>query len=140
MPLWAVWNRPAFDCRASVNAALEAEQLGLEQALRDGGAVDVDERTAAPRACLVDDAGEESLAGAGLSLEEHGRLARDPGLPAQEVAYILPEHGHGGAVSDEIGEGRHGEGILFHMAGESMRSAPARRPIARGSALLRSEQ
>ena len=50
-------------------AALESEDLGLEQGLGNGCAVDVDEGRARTRASLVDEMGNQSLAGSGLSLD-----------------------------------------------------------------------
>ena len=60
--------------RAGEGAALVAEQLGFEQVLRDGGAVDGDEAALAP-ALLVDGAGEQLLAGAARA-EKHYRHVR----------------------------------------------------------------
>src|SRR4029079_6889642 len=54
---------------------LVAEQLRLEDALRDGGAVDRHERPAGARAVLVDAAGQELLVAAALAEEQRGRLA-----------------------------------------------------------------
>mgnify|MGYP003694660065 CR=1 FL=1 len=74
VPPCAVWTRPAL-AAASIGEgpALVPEQLRLEQGLGDGGAVDVDERTAATRSGLVDGPGEEPLAGAGLAEDQDGR-------------------------------------------------------------------
>ncbi len=57
--------------RAGEGAALVAEQLGLQQGLGDGGAVDGDELALAA-ALLVNRAGEQFLAGAGRA-EQHDR-------------------------------------------------------------------
>src|SRR5256885_6101028 len=61
--------------RAGERALLVAEQLRLEQRLGQRGAVDRDERAAAPRRARVDRAGDELLAGAALALDEHRRGA-----------------------------------------------------------------
>ena len=53
-------------------AALEAEELGFEQGVGDGGAVDVDEGAVVAGAGVVDEAGDQALAGAGLAVEEDG--------------------------------------------------------------------
>src|SRR5256886_13194337 len=81
--------------RAGERALLVAEQLRLEQRLGERGAVDRDERAAAPRRARVDGAGDELLAGAALALDEHrGGAARD----------LLEERHHpaeGGARADD---------------------------------------
>ena len=51
---------------------LEAEQLRLQQRLGDGRAVDLEERPRGARAAVVDDAGDQPLAGAGFALEQDG--------------------------------------------------------------------
>jgi hypothetical protein len=48
-------------------AAFEAEELGFEEGVRDGGAVEVDEGAGGAGAGAVEEAGEEALAGAGLA-------------------------------------------------------------------------
>ncbi len=57
--------------RAGEGAALVAEQLTLDQLLRDGRAVHLDERLAAARRVVVQRAGDELLAGAALPRDEH---------------------------------------------------------------------
>ena len=59
---------------AGVRAALVAEQLALDERGRQRRAVDVDERRLAARAVDVDRAREQALAGAGLAVEQHGRV------------------------------------------------------------------
>src|SRR6266849_4241362 len=67
--------------RAGERAALVTEQLGLDQLLGDGRAVDLDEGPVAPRGERVDGAGHQLLARAVLALDEHpaarGRRDRD---------------------------------------------------------------
>src|SRR6185503_1225263 len=58
--------------RASEGAALEAEQLRFEQLFRQRRAVDRDEGAASPRRLLVDESGDDFLAGARLA-EQAGR-------------------------------------------------------------------
>jgi len=67
--------------RVGERAAVEAEQLRLQQGLGDRRAVDVDERAARAAAALVDDVGEQALAGAGLA-EDEDRGRRRPGPEA----------------------------------------------------------
>src|SRR5205807_7466654 len=54
-------------------AALVAEQLGFHERGRQRRAVDLDERLCRSRARGVDRAGQETLAGAGLTGEQYGR-------------------------------------------------------------------
>jgi hypothetical protein len=51
-------------------ASLEAEQLHLQQGLRDSGAVDVHERALGARTALVDDPGDQAFAGPGFALQQ----------------------------------------------------------------------
>ncbi len=55
---------------------LVPKELGLLQRLCDRRAVDVDERTAAPRAVVVDRPGDELLPRAALAVDQHGNVAR----------------------------------------------------------------
>jgi hypothetical protein len=59
-------------------AGLEAEQFHLQQRLWDGGTVDLNEGTVSPRTAVVDDAGNQPLARAGLPLQQQ---RRDRGTP-----------------------------------------------------------
>ena len=60
---------------AGEGAGLVAEQLGFEQGVGQGAAVDGHERPVTARAEVVQGAGEQLLAGAGLALDEHGGVA-----------------------------------------------------------------
>ena len=60
--------------RAGERAAHVPEQLRFEQRFRDGGAVHLDERHVALRAAIVNRAGDQLLAGAGLAGDEHRAL------------------------------------------------------------------
>src|SRR5574341_1474492 len=72
-----------------------AEQLGLEQSLRNGGAVDADERLARTGTGAMNRPGDDFLPGAALSCDQYGRIvlgdARDE---RQRLA-------HGAAFDDE---------------------------------------
>src|SRR5262249_1975497 len=59
--------------RAGERAALVAEELALDQLLRDRGAVHLDERLVLPRRVVVERARDELLAGAALAGDEHRR-------------------------------------------------------------------
>ena len=75
---------------AGEGAALVAEQLGLEQCVRNGRAVDLDEGLVAPPAGQVHRAGEQFLAGARLAQQQHrGLRLRD----ALELAQGLQQGG-----------------------------------------------
>ena len=52
-------------------AALEAEQLGFEQAFRNRRAAHIDEWTVAPRAAAVEQPGEQAFARAGFALQQY---------------------------------------------------------------------
>jgi hypothetical protein len=56
--------------RIGEGTPLEAEQFRLEQRLRDGRTVDVDERPLRPRALAMQHARDESLPRAGIALKE----------------------------------------------------------------------
>ncbi len=70
-------------------ALLVAEELGLEQGLGQGGAVDGDKRPLRARAPHVQRPGEELLAGAALAFEQHGDVGR--GGPLDRL-HGLPQH------------------------------------------------
>ena len=75
MPPLASSNRPIFWAMAPVKAPLlVSEELALEQACRNGGAVQLHERPRAAAAQIVDGSGDELLARAGFPLDEHGRV------------------------------------------------------------------
>ena len=85
--------------RAGERTAFVAEEFALQKIFRDGGAIDGDERCLRPVAVLVEGAGDEFLAGAGLAANEHGDgLGGDA---ADFLAHIL----HGSAGADERGAG-----------------------------------
>ena len=94
--------------RLGEGAALVAEQLGLEQRLRDRRAVDVDERPAGPGAHAVEEPRHQPLAGAGLAGDEHrGRPRRaPPGL--HEPPDARAQRLDGGAGADQLAELVHG--------------------------------
>src|SRR6185436_14011895 len=59
---------------ASECAALESEELGLEELLRQRCAIDRDEWAAPSRRLLVDESGDDFLAGARLALQARRRF------------------------------------------------------------------
>jgi hypothetical protein len=72
-----------------------AEQLGLEQRLGDGGAIDGDKRRVRARTQGVQAAREQLLAGTALALQQHGRVG---GRGTVEVQQHLPQ---AGVVADD---------------------------------------
>ena len=75
---------------AGRGALLDAEELGLDERFDERGAVDGDERPAAPGAELVNLMRDELLADPALALEQHGEIglrdALDPVAAAPESA------------------------------------------------------
>src|SRR5207249_10153465 len=81
---------------AGERAVLVSEQLGVEERLGQGRAVDGDERAVAPSRALVDRARHELLPGAALALDQNRRRA---------VGDLLDEGQHaaeGGARADHL--------------------------------------
>ena len=73
-----------------------AEQLGFEQLLRDGAAVDGHERLARARAGAVDGAGQQLLAGAAFARDQHARIG------GRHQAGLGQHIGHGLAAADDL--------------------------------------
>jgi len=77
VPASACSNLPGFLLRGpGERALLVAEELRFDQLLRDGGAVDLDERLPGPQAMGVDGPGHELLARAALPVDEDGGVGR----------------------------------------------------------------
>ena len=73
-------------------AALVPEQLRLGEALRQRGAVDLDERPGGARAVVMQPAGDAGLAGAGFALEQHRReIAAKPLVRGDDLVELLAE-------------------------------------------------
>ena len=62
--------------RAGEGAFFVAEKFAFEQVLRDGGAIDLDQRARGARAPGVDDVGQHFLADAAFAGDEHAALRR----------------------------------------------------------------
>ncbi|MNO74466.1 hypothetical protein D3C76_654660 [compost metagenome] len=75
---------------------LVTEQLALDEVLRDGGAVDGNERLGRPIGALVHQAGHHLLAAAGLPLNEYGQLV----LARQ--AYLLAQPADHRRLADQL--------------------------------------
>src|SRR5690606_23122651 len=82
---------------AGERAALVAEQLADHELLRQRRAVDRNEGLAAPRRAVVQRPGDQLLAGAGLALDQHRRVA---GAEARDPGDDLPK---AGAAADQPG-------------------------------------
>ena len=80
---------------AGKGALAIAEQFALQQVLRQRRTVLHDERLAAPRAAIVDGAGNQFLAGTGLASEQHTDRA------VQHLADQLVDTAHGLALTEQ---------------------------------------
>ena len=104
--------------RVGEGPLLVAEQLGLEQALRDGGAVDVDERLGRARPGSMQRPREQALARSGLAEDQQRRRTHRHRGGANELLNLSPQGDHGGAIPDQVCEGIHDPPILPHRAGQ----------------------
>ena len=75
---------------AGERAALVAEELGFEQRIGNGGAVDGDKRPVRARAQRVQRARKQFLAGAALAFEQHRRVGAGRAL---DLLRHVPHHG-----------------------------------------------
>ena len=88
--------------RIGERPGLKAEEFRLQQRLRDGSAVDVDERPLGPRAAVVDDPRHQPFARPGLPLEEHrGRMRTADGVEGGQVADLRAEGTHRQGTAQE---------------------------------------
>ncbi len=110
----------ALAAGAGVGAAAVAEQLGLDQRLGQGRAVDRDEGAVAPRAAGVHGAREDLLA--------------DPGLAVEQQGDGLVEHAAGaadGGVHGRVAAVECGEGVGRGRSGRAIRAGAGRRHARR---------
>ena len=94
---------------AGEGALLVAEELALQQARGDGRAVELDEGALPARAEIVDGAGDELLAGAGLPADEDGGVGRRDGFD------LLEDLAQGGACRDDLLEVVLGADLVFQV-------------------------
>src|SRR5262249_47601904 len=94
---------------AGEGALLVAEQLALQEAGGDGGAVELDEGAVAARAEVVQGAGDQLLAGAGLAADEDGGAGGGDGLD------LFQDPAEGGAVADDLPEVVLGADLLLQV-------------------------
>ena len=108
---------------AGEGALLVAEQLALQQVLRDGRAVEGQERRLGSGAVLVDGAGDQFLAGAALAGDQHRHVL------GGDAADGLVDLAHGragaddGAVHVRVRRGLGDHGRLAHPPGHFQRLA-----------------
>jgi hypothetical protein len=77
-------------------------QLGLQHALEDGGAVHLDKRPHCSRPAVVKDTCHQSLAGAGLTLEQHnGDVRVAEGVKRGKVADLRALGDNSGSRPDQ---------------------------------------
>src|SRR5262249_728524 len=88
---------------------LVTEQFAFQQPGGDGRAVKLDEGPISPRTQIVQGASNQFLAGARLSLDEHGRAGRRDGLD------LLQYPAQCGAVADDFPEVVVGTDLLFQV-------------------------
>jgi hypothetical protein len=93
VPPWASSKRPSRRLGAREGPALVAEELGLEQRLRQRRAVDADERAGVARALVVDEVRDALLPGAALAGDEHGALGGRHALGGLQELLRLPREG-----------------------------------------------
>jgi hypothetical protein len=94
---------------AGERAAFVAEEFRLEKAGGNRGAIDFDESAFAPRAAIVDGAGDEFLAGAGLAQNEHGGSGRSDQFQLRQSALER------GTFSDDFLEIEFAANLLFQI-------------------------
>ena len=121
--------------RVGERAALEAEQLGLDQGLRDGGAVDVHERRAGAAARPVDGRGQQPLAGSGLAENQDRRQsAAGSRRRSEEPTDLLADRDDGWALAQELPQSGHEWPHRTHKHGAAGGEREGRRePMATGS-------
>ena len=88
--------------RIREGATLVAEQLGFEERLRDGGAVDVHEGAGRARPDTVDGPSDQPLAGPRLALDQDGKESRQAAGPLKERADVVSERDDRRAFSDQL--------------------------------------
>jgi hypothetical protein len=85
----------------SEGATLVPEQLGFEERLGDGGAVDIDEGASVPRPRLMNRPGHETFTCTGLAEDENGRQAARTGLTGEQLRNLRPDRNDPGAFATQ---------------------------------------
>ena len=86
----------------SEGAPLESEQFRLDERLGERRAVDVDERAVDAGPSPVDRPGEQSLAGAGLALDQDRRQTPRLGPACEEARELLSDRDHPRTLSEKL--------------------------------------
>ncbi len=110
VPLLASSKRPTFCAMAPVNAPfLVAEQLAFQQSGGNRRAVQLDEGPLAPAAQIVDRAGDQLLARAGLAQDQNRRIGR------RHRRHLLQHALKGRALADDLAEILLGADFVFQI-------------------------
>ena len=103
--------------RVREGPALEAEELGLEQGLGDGRAVDLDEGAMCAGTGAVNHASKQTLARARLALNEDGREPPRVRLALQQPPDLRTDGLDSRTVADQLGQKVHETCILPAIGG-----------------------
>src|SRR5207253_2324567 len=126
--------------RTSESALLVPEELGLEQTLRDRGAVDLDERTATARRGGMDGSGHQVFADAAFTPDQDRRIrigdTLDDGPDGAHLGASVEERMGARGLHDRSGEGqrRSGSSRVSRTKGPDPRTVPRRLHHPRTSA------
>ena len=124
--------------RVGERPALEAEQLRLEQGLRDGRAVHLHEGAGPSWARLVNGARQEAFARSRLALDEDRREATTLRPMGEEPTHRLTDGQDAGALAQQLGQPGHGlfyAGVAGPRSGwRSHRPTSVRRARSQGRA------
>jgi hypothetical protein len=93
--------------RVGEGAALKPEHFGLEQCFGDRRAVDVHEWTIPARTRPMDDAREQPLPGARLTLNQDRGNTAHVLLPLEQPSERVPYRFDPGALTEYFGQGTH---------------------------------
>src|SRR5262249_22644908 len=88
--------------RIGERAALEAEELRLHERLGDRRAIDVDERSGAPRSVTVNQVREQTLSRARLALDENRREPARPVAVCYELTDLLSDWHDSGRLARQF--------------------------------------
>src|SRR5262249_30136010 len=97
---------------AGEGASLVAEELRLDEVRGHGGAIEDDQRTCSPRACLLGRLGEQLLARSGLTLENDGHVRGGETLAHRIDASHLGAHPEQATETALRRQARHGPGLI----------------------------
>lgn len=78
------------------------EKLGLGQGVRQGAAVDLDQRSVGARAVVMDPSGDGGFAGAGFPLDQHGGQVSQQALVGGHDFFQVSLHAGEAAAEEEV--------------------------------------